>query len=61
MTSGSGNSHVLIGSTTTTTGIALLPNTGGQSWLLFTSLAITAGCLLLLAFRVYAAVIARRA
>lgn len=60
MTSGSGNTGVILGASSTTTGIALLPNTGGQSWVFFTSLAILAAGVTLLAFRAYAAYIARR-
>ncbi len=59
MSSGSGTSAVL-GASTTIAGVAMLPVTGGENWVLGTALAITAGGLTLLGFRAYAAIVERR-
>lgn len=60
MSSGSGNTGVVLGASTTTAGVALLPNTGGQNWVVMTAIAIIAAGVVLLGFRAYAAFIEHR-
>jgi hypothetical protein len=49
MSSGSGNTVRILGASTTTAGIALLPATG-QGWLAITMISIAAGGLAMVAF-----------
>jgi LPXTG-motif cell wall-anchored protein len=60
MSSGSGDNGVVLGASTTIAGVAILPNTGGQDWVLMTAIAITTAGVVLLAFRAYAAFIEHR-
>lgn len=60
MSSGSGNTSVVLGASSTAAGVAVLPNTGGQNWVFFTSIAIIAAGVLMLSFRAYVAYIDHR-
>lgn len=59
MSSGSGNTVRILGASTTTAGIALLPATSGQGWLAITMTSIAAGGLAMVAFYVGSALIKR--
>lgn len=55
--SGSGTTPgrgAVLGATATGAGAAVLPNTGGQDWLIITALAAIAFGVIMLAFRAYA-------
>jgi hypothetical protein len=59
MSSGSGNTVRILGATTTTAGIAILPATSGQGWLAVTMISIIAGGLAMVTFFACASVIKR--